>query len=60
MRRMAPSHDAPPWVAGASLYLLLTRKLCRVPPLEVVRAAIAGGCDVVQVRDARDDLRRGL
>jgi thiamine-phosphate pyrophosphorylase len=38
-------------IAEARLYLLLTRKLCRRPPIETVREAILGGCGVVQVRE---------
>jgi thiamine-phosphate pyrophosphorylase len=38
-------------VRNARLYLLLTREICREPPLAVLRAAIAGGVDLVQVRE---------
>ena len=33
------------------LYLLLTRKLCRLDPLETVAQAMDGGVDLVQVRE---------
>ena len=36
---------------SARLYLLLTRELCREPPLAVLAAALAGGVDLVQVRE---------
>jgi thiamine-phosphate pyrophosphorylase len=35
----------------ARVYLVLTRRLCRRPPLEVLTLAIEGGCDLVQVRE---------
>jgi len=37
--------------AEARLYLLLTRGMCARNPLEVLEAAIAGGVDLVQVRE---------
>ena len=36
---------------NARLYLLLTRELCKERPLAVLAAAIAGGVDLVQVRE---------
>ncbi len=33
------------------LCLLLTRRLCRLAPLETMRRAVAGGADLVQVRE---------
>jgi thiamine-phosphate pyrophosphorylase len=38
-------------LAGRSLYLLLTRELCRREPGEVVREAIRGGVSIVQLRE---------
>ncbi len=38
-------------LGDAALYLLLTRRLCRRDPLEVLEQAIEGGVDVVQVRE---------
>jgi thiamine-phosphate pyrophosphorylase len=35
----------------ARLYLLLTRRLCRLDPLTVLEAALDGGVDLVQVRE---------
>lgn len=37
--------------AKFQLCLLLTRSLCRLDPLEVVRLAVAGGVDCVQLRE---------
>ncbi|MCA8972216.1 MAG: thiamine phosphate synthase [Planctomycetes bacterium] len=36
---------------SAKLYLLLTRSLCRHDPLETLDAALAGGVDIVQIRE---------
>lgn len=33
------------------LCLILTRALCRRPPMEVLRASVAGGADLVQLRE---------
>lgn len=33
------------------LCLVLTQELCRRPPLEVLEATVAGGCDCVQLRE---------
>jgi thiamine-phosphate pyrophosphorylase len=38
-------------LAQARLYVLVTEALCRRPWIEVVSAAIAGGADVVQLRE---------
>jgi thiamine-phosphate pyrophosphorylase len=43
--------DARARLAEARLCLLLTRRLCRRPPLEVLAAAIDGGCGLVQIRE---------
>ncbi|MFQ5506674.1 MAG: thiamine phosphate synthase, partial [Planctomycetota bacterium] len=37
--------------ASRKLYLLLTRALCRRPPLEVLEAALGGGVELVQLRE---------
>jgi thiamine-phosphate pyrophosphorylase len=38
-------------LGAARLYLLATSRLCRRPVVETVRRAVAGGVDVVQVRE---------
>ena len=38
-------------IADARVYLVLTRKLCRLDPVAALRSALAGGVDVVQVRE---------
>jgi thiamine-phosphate pyrophosphorylase len=38
-------------LASAKVYLVLSRGLCRVPPAQVLAAALDGGVDVVQVRE---------
>jgi thiamine-phosphate pyrophosphorylase len=48
---MAAIDDTVARIGGSRLYLVLTRRLCRRPPLETVRAAIEGGCGVVQIRE---------
>lgn len=50
---MAPAPADPRTrIASARLCLLLTRKLCRTPPLDVLGAALRGGVDLVQVRES--------
>ncbi len=44
----AGRHDS---LTRASLYLILSRGLCRRPPLDVVRGALAGGVGIVQIRE---------
>jgi thiamine-phosphate pyrophosphorylase len=46
-----PSPETLDRVRRARLYLLLTRELCMQPPLGVLASAIAGGVDLVQVRE---------
>ena len=38
-------------IADARVYLVFTRKLCRLDPVAALRSALAGGVDVVQVRE---------
>jgi len=44
---MAAPDDRPPF----RLCLLLSRSLCRLEPLEVLRRSLAGGVDMVQLRE---------
>ncbi len=38
-------------LAEAKLYVLITGELCSAPPLEAARQAVAGGADVIQMRE---------
>lgn len=38
-------------LAESRLYVLITAEFCSVPPLEAARQAVAGGADVVQMRE---------
>lgn len=38
-------------LAAARLYVLVTSSLCRLPVAETVRRAVAGGADVIQLRE---------